>query len=110
MAGERHLSLRREDSQAVVGPSVRWRADERRLGQVGPSSDRLHLLARYLVGIEYYCDGVALEWHGSEHIHLLESQPLHHALLFGRSRTGRRDTIFADGTVPNRAILNRLAA
>src|SRR5207249_112933 len=81
MAGERQLSPRRENAQAVVGPLVRRRADERRLGQVRPRRDRLHLLARHGVAIEHDCDRVALEWHGGEHVHLLEGKGLHPELL-----------------------------
>ena len=82
MTGEGELPLGREDSQAVVGPLVRRRADERRLGQVGPGGDRLHIGARHRVAIEYDRDGVALERHGGEHIHLLEGEHVHLELLF----------------------------
>src|SRR6266850_8359726 len=81
MTGEGELPLGRENSQTVVGPLVRRRADECRLGQVGPGRDRLHLRARQRVAIEHDRDGVALEWHGREDIHLLEGERVHLKLL-----------------------------
>src|SRR5215471_10979777 len=77
MSGKGKLAPGREDAQAVVGSRVRRRADERRLGQVGPGGDRLHRGARHRVAVEYDRDGVALERHRGEHVHLLEGESGH---------------------------------
>src|SRR5215470_6876256 len=77
MSGERKLPPGREDTQAVVGARVRRGADERRLGQVGPGGDRLHRGARHRVAVEHDRDGVALERHRGEHVHLLEGESAH---------------------------------
>src|SRR5439155_6159244 len=88
MAGEWQFLPGREDPQAVVGPLVRRRADERRLGQVRPGRDRLHLLARHDVAVEHHGDRVALEWHLGEYVDLLERERLHPGLL-SRGLPGR---------------------
>src|SRR2546425_525611 len=77
MAGEWQFLPGREDPQAVVGPLGRRRADERRLGQVRPGRDRLHLLARHSVAVEHHRDWVALERHLGEYVDLLDREPLH---------------------------------
>src|SRR5215470_4056778 len=77
MSGKGKLAPGREDAQAVVGSRVRRRADERRLGQVGPGGDRLHRRARHGIAVEHDRDGVALERHRGEHVHLLEGESLH---------------------------------
>jgi hypothetical protein len=82
MTGERYLSFGREYTQAVVGSLVGWRADERRLRQVGPGRNRLHPVARHRVAVEHDRDRVALERHGGEHVDLPEGELLHHALLW----------------------------
>jgi len=58
----------------VVGSLIGRRADERRLGEIGPGHDRLHLLSRQSVTIENNRDRVAFEGKGGEHVYLLEAE------------------------------------
>ena len=61
MAREPQFPSGREDPQTVVSSLVGRRADERRLREVGPGRDQLHLLARQSVTVENDRDRVAFE-------------------------------------------------
>jgi len=59
VTSERQLARGCEDPQTVVSPSDRGRQDERRLGQVRPARQALHLLVGDTFGIEHDGDRVA---------------------------------------------------
>jgi hypothetical protein len=72
MPGERELVRKSEDPHPVVGVRRGRRQEERRLRQVHPPGELLHLLRRQALGIEHDGKWVAGEWVGREHVDLLE--------------------------------------
>ena len=72
VAGEGQLRHGCEDAQAVVGGRVVRREHERRLGEVHPVREALHLLRVEIRGVEHDRDRVAAVGHGREHIDLPE--------------------------------------
>ena len=72
MPGERQLDRRREDPHPVVGLSGRRREHERRLGQVRPVRDLLHVGVRQPARVEHDRHGVPAVRLGREHVDLGE--------------------------------------
>ena len=76
MPGERQLGRRGEDADQVVGARGVGRQHERRLGQVRPAREALHLRRGQALAVEHDRDRVAQERLGAEHVDLAEG-PLH---------------------------------
>ena len=72
VAGERQLDRRREDAHPVVGLGGGRREHERRLGQVRPVRDLLHVAVREPARVEYDRHGVPAVRLGREHVDLGE--------------------------------------
>src|SRR5262249_8541076 len=85
VAGKRDLAARGEDPQPIVRRRVGRGADEGRLGKFAPPRDLVHGRGRQRRPLEVYRHWVALEGHGGEDVHLLESDSDH-----GRSPPGSR--------------------
>jgi hypothetical protein len=66
--GERQLRAGCEDPHPVVGVCRRRRHHERRLGQVHPPGDALHLLGGQTVAVEHDGDRVAEIRRVGEHV------------------------------------------
>jgi hypothetical protein len=60
MPGERQLAGGRKDPQPVVRFTRPRRQHERRLGQVRPAREQLHLRIAQAVGTEHDRDGIAI--------------------------------------------------
>src|SRR5689334_11673815 len=71
MSGEVELTLRREDAQSIVGSRVGRCANKCRLGQIGPVSDRLHLLGLKTIAVENDRNRISLERYCGKYIDLL---------------------------------------
>src|SRR6266700_6900035 len=76
MPGERQLGRRGEDAYLVVGAWGIGRQHERRLGEIRPAREALHLRRRQALAIEHHRDRVAQERLGAEHVYLA-NWPLH---------------------------------
>ncbi len=72
MPGERQLLGGREDPDTVVGLRIRWREEERGLGQVGPVRKLLHPGGAEPGGFKDDGERIAAEGLGTEHINLGE--------------------------------------
>ena len=80
MPGERELLGRGEDPHGVVGLLARRREQERRLRQVRPGREALHLLAGEALAVDDDRHGVAEQRLLREDVDLGEA-PAHHASI-----------------------------
>jgi len=72
MAGEWQLGLGVEDPDAVVGRVIRRREQERRLRQVRPAGEALHLVRREPAAVQHDRERVAEPGLRREHVDLGE--------------------------------------
>ena len=90
VAGEGQLAPRREDAQPVVGLGMGGRANEGRLGQIGPVRYRLHPSGRQVVAVEHHRHRVALEGDSGEHIDLAEGKASHGLFVLEKAAQSRK--------------------
>jgi hypothetical protein len=83
VARERELLGRREDAHAVVGARGGRREDERRLRQVRPVRETLHLLGGQAVAVEHDRERVTAERGGGEDVDLDEGAAGHALMITG---------------------------